>query len=361
MTALSARDAGAPVKSRAGRSTIWWAPMASHSDTLSRQWLLLQRIPRYPQKTTAGRLAEQLRAEGHDVSKRTIERDLVSLSEVFPLTSDERVKPFGWSWQKEAPQFSLPGMSPLQALVLNLAHTHLNPLLPAHLLEPLNPYFKQADATLRQILGKRGVSDWNKRVAVVQPTQPLLPPKVNESALAVVHEALARQRQVELLYRSHSADRRMRYRVHPLGLVFRGVVVYLVGTIGEYQDPRSLALHRIEHARMLDEAAATPKDFELRAFVNSGAFGFHESGSIDLELRIEAPAAAHLYETPLSESQTIVPDERDGWVRVSARVLDTLQLRWWLLAFGDNLEVIAPPSLRNEIHETLQHAEQQYG
>lgn len=334
--------------------------MASHSDTLSRQWLLLQRIPRYPHKTTAGELTEQIRAEGHDVSKRTVERDLASLSDVFPLISDERVKPFGWSWQKDAPQFSLPGMSPLQAMVLNLARTHLNPLLPAHLLEPLRPYFKQADATLRQILGKRGVSDWNKRVAVVQPTQPLLPPKVNESALAVVHEALARQRQVDLLYRSHSADGRMRYRVHPLGLVFRGVVVYLVGTIGEYRDPRSLALHRVEHAQMLDAAAVTPKGFELCEFVNSGAFGFHESGSIDLVLRIEAPAATHLYETPLSESQAIVRDERDGWVRVSACVLDTSQLRWWLLAFGEQLEVIAPQDLRKEIRESLQRAHQNY-
>jgi len=335
-------------------------PMASHSDTLSRQWLLLQRIPRYPQKITAGGLTEQLRAEGHDVSKRTIERDLTSLSEMFPLTSDERAKPFGWSWQKDASQFSLPGMSPLQAMVLNLARTHLNPLLPAHLLEPLKPYFRQADATLRQILGKRGVSDWNKRVAVVQPTQPLLPPKINESSLAIVHEALARQRQVELLYRSHSADRRVRYRVHPLGLVFRGVVVYLVGTIGDYEDPRSLALHRVENARMLDEAAQAPKGFELHAFVNSGAFGFHESGPLDLVLRIEAPAAAHLYETPLSESQVITRDEREGWVRISARVLDTSQLRWWLLAFGEQLEVIAPLELRNEIGASLQGAHKHY-
>jgi predicted DNA-binding transcriptional regulator YafY len=334
--------------------------MASHSHTLGRQWLLLQRVPRYPHKTTAGELTRRLHAEGHDVSKRTVERDLAALSEVFPLISDERVKPFGWSWQKEAPQFSVPGMSPLQAMVLSLAHTHLNPLLPAHLLEPLRSYFNQADATLRQVLGKRGASDWNKRVAIVQPTQPLLPPKINESALATVHEALARQKQVELLYRSHSAERRARYRVHPLGLVFRGVVVYLVGTIGEYQDPRSLALHRVEHAQMLDEAADPPKGFELHAFVNSGAFGFHESGSLDVVLRIEAPAAAHLYETPLSESQTIVPDEREGWVRVSARVLDTSQLRWWILAFGEQLEVIAPSELRNEVSVNLRHAQHNY-
>ncbi|MEO7199806.1 MAG: WYL domain-containing protein, partial [Dokdonella sp.] len=139
--------------------------MATTQESLSRQWLMLQWIPRYPRKTTARELVERLRAEDQVVTKRTVERDLAALSEIFPLLSDERSKPFGWSWQKHAPPFSLPGMSPLQAMVLSLAQTYLRPLLPAHLLEPLQPYFKQADNTLQQALGKRRLASWNKRVA----------------------------------------------------------------------------------------------------------------------------------------------------------------------------------------------------
>ncbi|HWG10868.1 MAG TPA: WYL domain-containing protein [Rhodanobacteraceae bacterium] len=250
--------------------------MATHQETLSRHWLMLQWIPRFPQKITARELVERLHAEGHSVTKGTVERDLAALSGVFPLASDERNKPFGWSWQKDAAQFSLPGMSPLQAMVLNLAHTHLRPLLPAHLLQPLHPYFQQADATLRKALGKRGVAEWNQCIAVVQPTQPLLPPKVNDKALAVVHEALAHSRQLGLRYRSRSAEKTVRYRVHPLGLVYRGILGYLVCTIGDYDDPRSLALHRIEAARMLDEPANALAGFDLQTYAHSGAFGFHE-------------------------------------------------------------------------------------
>ena len=95
--------------------------MATTQESLSRQWLMLQWIPRYPRKTTARELVERLRAEDRVVTKRTVERDLAALSDVFPLVSDERSKPFGWSWQKHASQFSLPGMSPLQAMVLTLA------------------------------------------------------------------------------------------------------------------------------------------------------------------------------------------------------------------------------------------------
>lgn len=330
--------------------------MASHSDTLSRQWLMLQWIPRQPRKITAKELAANLQAEGFKVTKRTVERDLVALSGVFPLTSDERNKPFGWSWQKDAPQFSLPGMSPLQALVLNLAHGHLAPLLPAHLMRPLQPYFQQADAALRQSLGSSGLRAWNQRVAVVPATQPLLPPKVNDKALAVIHGALADERQVQLRYRNSTAKKLVTYRVHPLGIVYRGASGYLVCTIADYEDPRMLALHRVEAATALPQPAHIPTGFDLQAYAHSGAFGFMDNGPIKLVLRMEAPAAAHLNDTPLSEDQVIAADLQEGWVRITATVHDTSQLGWWLLGFGDQVEVLAPAPLRSTLANTLNGA-----
>jgi predicted DNA-binding transcriptional regulator YafY len=310
---------------------------------------MLQRIPRHPHKVTARELVARLQAEGHTVSKRTVERDLAELSEAFPLTADERNKPFGWSWQKDAPQFSVPGMSPLQALVLNLAHSHMASLLPAHLLKPLEPYFRQANATLQRSLGQSGLRAWNKRVAVVQPTQPLLPPKVNDKAQAVVHAALAEERQIELRYRRRAAEKTVTYCVHPLGLVYRGVLGYLVCTVADYEDPRMFALHRIESAKALDIAARVPAGFDLQTYARSGAFGFMDNGPIKLVLHMEAPAAAHLHETPMSADQVIVDDTREGWVTVTATVRDTSELRWWLLGFADQIEVTAPVSVRKEL------------
>lgn len=330
--------------------------MASHADTLSRQWLMLQWIPRQPRKITARELAASLQAEGFKVTKRTVERDLVALSGVFPIASDERNKPFGWSWQKDAPQFSLPGMSPLQALVLNLAQEQLNPLLPAHLRQPLDPYFRQAEATLRQALGQAGLRAWNQRVAVVAPTQPLLPPKVNDKALAVIHAALAHEHQVQLRYRNTTTNKPVTYRVHPLGLVYRGVLGYLVCTIADYEDPRMLALHRIDVATAIAQSARIPAGFDLHAYARSGAFGFMDNGPIGLVLRMESPAAAHLHDTPLSADQVIIADQQDGWVQITATVYDTSQLGWWLLGFGDQVEVLAPTPLRVALANTLSGA-----
>lgn len=104
--------------------------MQSQNDTQLRQWAMLKCIPQHPRQITARELTERLESEGFEMSKRTVERDLLSLSEIFPLISNERSRPYGWSWNKDAEAFALPAMSPLQALTLELAHDHLVTLLP---------------------------------------------------------------------------------------------------------------------------------------------------------------------------------------------------------------------------------------
>lgn len=65
--------------------------------TVLRYLLMLRHIPKQPQKIDVNTLRERLAEQGVDVSVRTIQRNLIELSEVFPLTTDERNKPFGWS------------------------------------------------------------------------------------------------------------------------------------------------------------------------------------------------------------------------------------------------------------------------
>jgi len=49
----------------------------------------------------------------------------------------------------------------------------------------------------------------------------------------------------------------------------------------------------------------------------------------------------HLYETPLSDDKSIT-EIGDGRMMVKATVLNTEELRWWLLGFGRHVEVVSP-------------------
>ena len=321
--------------------------MQSQNDTLLRQLIMLRYIPQHPRTITARELTERVEAEGFVVSKRTVERDLLTLSEIFPLISNELSRPYGWSWSKDAEAFSLPGMSPLQALTLELAHEHLSALLPASLLDTLAPYFKCAEGVLSSGDGVKKLASWRKKVAIVPPNQPLIPPNYPEEIIEAVHSALLSEQQLEISYASREQGETKTYRVHPLGIVQRGAVTYLVATLNDYTDIRLLAVHRIQSAEVLDKPAKTAKKFDLAKYIRQGAFGFGGSDEIKLVVRFMAPAVEHLRETPLSVNQHIEQDKA-GWMRVQATVPDTPQLRWWLLGFGDQVEVLEPSSLREE-------------
>lgn len=328
-------------------------------DTLLRQWQMLRMIPRYPQKITARDLLEKLLAEQFDVTKRTVERDLLSLSELFPLVSDEREKPYGWSWSKDAPVFSLPGLSNTEALTLAMVEQHLDSLLPSSTLQQLQPYFNAARENLRGIPKSERARSWLNKVRTVPPSQPLLPPSIKPVVQHIVYEALLADRQLEIKYLKRGKDIAVEFRIHPVAVIQRGNITYLYCCFADSKDLRTLALHRIQSAAMLDEKTNVPAGFSIDEVIDSGEFGFGAGGDIRLEAIFYNGTGDHLYETPLTREQTLTELE-EGAVKLVATLPNTPQLNWWILGLGDGIEVIQPKSLRKQIAATIARMQARY-
>ena len=324
--------------------------MPANQDTLFRQWHMLRYVPRYPQKITVQAIHSYLANDGFEVSQRTVQRDLVDLSKVFPLVSDEREKPFGWSWQRDARSFDLPGLSVAEALTWVLAEQHLKQLLPVSMLDNLSPYFRAAHDRLDKEPQPHRGRNWLNKVRTVQPNQPLLPPNIDPEVQRAVSEALLHEKKIEICYRRKAETETVTYQVHPLALVQRGSVVYLYGRLFDYPDTRTLAMHRIESVVLLEQPAIPPEGFDIDDKVAKGVWSFGGEESVAVRLKFFDGKGNHLLETPLSaDQQTEASSEDPGMLIVNATVVDSPQLRWWLLGFGDGVEVLAPKSLRQEM------------
>ncbi|WP_347261158.1 WYL domain-containing protein [Rudaea sp.] len=327
--------------------------MSKHQDALLRQWFMLRQVPRYPRKITVQELRRALAGEGYDITERSLQRDLNELSGAFAIVCDDREKPYGWSWQKDAPSFDLPGLTPAQALTLAMAEQHLQNLLPAPMLDQLRPYFLAARQRLDAEPAPRRSRRWLDKVRSVPATQALLAPAIDTGMQDAVTDALLHERQIDIRYRRRGERTDAQARVHPLALVQRGPVLYLSCRFYDYEDVRTLPLHRISFAQVREEAARYPKHFSLDEQIEQGEWAFGSGKKIKLEAIFEATHGEHLYETPLSRDQKIdvLPD---GRLRVTATVADTPQLTWWMLGFGGGAEVMAPRSLRVKMRaETL--------
>lgn len=315
------------------------------SEAHARRHAMRKLIPRAREgKIDAVTLRDRLAAMGFEVDLRTIQRDLLTMAMEEPLCSDE-ARPKGWWWSKDAQPELFPPMDPQLALSFKLIEAHLKPLLPHATLDALSPWFEQAT----QILNSRPtpLQRWQDKVAVVPRGQPLLPPKIRPACQEAVYDAVLRERQIEVTYETRSAARTKRYLLHPVGLVLKAPVTYLIATCWDYDEPKQFALHRIVKASVRDESAQVPKGVSLKAYLAEGKMELRVGPPIKLVARFAAGTAQHLEETPLSRDQTMeaLPD---GWVRMTASVADTMALRWWLRGFGPHVEVESPSRLLDD-------------
>jgi predicted DNA-binding transcriptional regulator YafY len=331
-------------------------PRNSDLNAVSRQWEMLKLLPTKAPGITSRSLQEQLHNLGYNVTKRTVERDLQDLSKPFPILCNDKGKPYGWYWNPCA-SANLPAISLAEALSLQLVEDLLKPLLPRAILTSLQAHFNQAQDKLRTLQQDNATAHWQNKVRHVPPSLPLLPPSVDTEVLDLVQQALLRDRQIKVEYETAHASKRSQQTLHPLALVQRGPVTYLVATAFHYQDIRLYALHRIYNVVAVDKPAKRPINFDLDAYIASGALHFGE-GTLQLKAWVSSELANYLRETSLSEDQTL-EDENDGY-RLTATVSDSWQLRWWILAQGGGIVVLEPMRLRKEILNNLNDALKNY-
>lgn len=309
--------------------------MAKRPDTLETVLLaieLLRRIPR-GRKVTASELHDQLKDAGIDRELRTIQRQLEMLSEHFEIERDDRSKPYGYRWLEQAKGLAVPNLTPQESLLLGLAEEHLKNLLPARLLKSMESFFAQARRNLGPESNAKLEREWSSKVRVVATSQPLLPPRIAPGVFEVVSEALYSNRLLNLDYRN-AGGKRNKVEVMPLGLAQQGPRLYLVCRYRGYENERSLALHRILSAEATTLTFVRPKEFDLKKYDDDGRFGFGEGERVRLTFRIDRDNGLHLLESPLSSDQQVVELD-DGKLEITATVVDSAMLEWWLRGFGN--------------------------
>lgn len=328
-------------------------PSNSSRRTLARQWELLKLLPSKPPGLSASDLFQRLLEAGHETSKRTVERDLSELSQLFPLQCNDKGIPYGWHWMPGS-AIELPALSLSDALTLQLMESRLRPLIPSHMLKTLEPRFQQARLKLQALSEEVPTAGWLDKVATVHPELTLLPPVVDEEHLEIIQGALLHNKQLKCSYYSAHKDRQHDFTLNPLALVQRGQVTYLLATVEPFDDIRQFALHRFATVQQASLSAVKPEGFSLQSYLASGAMQFGNQTFIRIEAWISEGLSRLLTETPLSNDMRLVLEEEGA--RLTATVNDSWELRWWILSHAGSIQIRKPKKLRDEISHRLRSA-----
>ena len=330
------------------------------ADSALRMVLLLAEIPEYPTQISVAELLERGRriAPCFAVSRRTIERDLRVLSEHFPIRFDAQAKPGGWSFEKGT-RFVMPAMTDGEAVTLVMAEQMLSALLPPGVRSEITSLVRAAQSKLH-LGGKRKAAAWPDKIQILRNVPKRIAPQVEHEILNTLYSAVFDEVQVEVRYKRLGATEPRAYSLNPLALVLRDPVIYLICTRSDRDDVMHWPLHRFSHARRTVRKAHAPPGFDRQQRLDEGLMDYPVSGG-EIRLRLRFPdetVGRFLLETPLSADQTDA--SVGGELFLCATVRDTLELRWWLLAFGARVEVQGPHALRREIAAAVTDAAGHY-
>ncbi|WP_354008584.1 helix-turn-helix transcriptional regulator [Endozoicomonas lisbonensis] len=315
--------------------------MSKRSSALDTTILILELLKRIPKNwsITAQELQQQLCDAGFSRDIHTIQRHLKTLVESshFNIDLDDRSKPYGYRWSKNAKGFTANGLSIQESLILRMAEEYLKNLLPSSLMGSMAGFFEEANRNISQTSDPQQDVEWLSKVIVAPETQPLLPPELQEGVFDQVSKALYGNYWLHLTYKNAAGSIRDA-TVMPLGLAQQGPRLYVVCRFKGYEDDRVLALHRIQSAESSTLTFDRPEEFDLKQFSADGRFTFGRGEKVRLTFSIQKSAGLHILETRLSEDQQHT--ECDDFYEITATVVRSAQLEWWLGTFGDRVKDI---------------------
>lgn len=157
----------------------------------------------------------------------------------------------------------------------------------------------------------------------------------------IIKDAILGRHILEFTYTNTSGEKSMR-RVEPLKLIFKVNAWYLKGFCLTKNAVRSFKISRTANMRM------TPENFEERSLetVPSADNGDMAQRWIDVRLWIAACSAYRVYDE-FDEKDIII--NSDGSFTVNSSLPESSWLIRYLLSFSADLEVLAPPELRETI------------
>lgn len=161
--------------------------------------------------------------------------------------------------------------------------------------------------------------------------------------------AIAKKSICKIIYISFHEKKQLALQIHPLRLLFQNRGWYVIAYSPEHGQCRTFKLGRIR------KLTPTVKTFSHVALANDNYFGkawsmIPEGKLYDIHLRFSPKVAGNVTEVHWHDSQKVTWN-KDGTADLFFTVDGLGEISWWILGYGDNVQVLSPTSLRKHMAE----------
>jgi len=120
------------------------------------------------------------------------------------------------------------------------------------------------------------------------------------------------------------------------------------GPLQLHKSIRTFKLNRIKELKILDKCFLGGEDFDLYDYLGRAWAMIPEGRIYNIKLRFLPKVPENVTEVQWHTTQKVARNS-DGSATVEFRVNGPGEITWWILGYGDQVQVLAPKALRNKV------------
>ena len=171
--------------------------------------------------------------------------------------------------------------------------------------------------------------------------------------LATLADAWVHQKRVKISYRALERREAIEHLIEPYFIepVAEGRSSYVIARSHRRNTLLPFKIERIEAIEATSETYVIPPDFDANKYLGSSWGIIVDEKVKTVRLKV-APAIARIMEETRWHPSQVVKQQKDGSAIMTLRAAVTVELSSWILRWGEQMEVLEPKELREEVLRT---------
>jgi proteasome accessory factor B len=183
---------------------------------------------------------------------------------------------------------------------------------------------------------------------------PQAPMSQLDKIFAQLQKAIAKKNKVSMRYHSFFEGQIIDVELSPYHLMYNRRAWYVLGFSDLHKSVRTFKLNRILELKTMDKCFVGGESFDPYDFIGRAWSMIPEGRIYNIKLRFLPMVANNVAEVQWHSTQKVTRNG-DGSAIIEFRVDGLKEITWWILGYGDQVEVLAPKALRNKVLETAKN------
>jgi len=175
-----------------------------------------------------------------------------------------------------------------------------------------------------------------------------------DKTFAQLQKAITKKHKVSISYNSLFDGKIIDVLLCPYHLLYNQRAWYVLGYSSLQKSVRTFKLNRIKELKDTGQYFLDGDNFDLQDYLGKAWSMIPEGRIYNIKLRFLPKVANNVTEVQWHSTQEVTRNS-DGSATMEFRVDGLGEITWWILGYGDQVQVLAPRALRKRILETAKN------